>query len=166
MRPLPRPPIRPPRMRPAARSSALLVLLALGAAGCFGGSGGGGSSQAAPTFHSRALAICGRTQRQVVALGSPGVVTSLPELATHGAAVVALQQHEIAQLRALEPPAADAAKVQSALAALQAATAASAKLVSDARAGDPAAVIEQQKVVTAAVAAANRAFLPLGLNTC
>ena len=166
MRTLPRRPIRPHRMRPAARSSTALVLLGLTAAGCFGGSGSSASSQAPPSFHSQALAVCTRTQRQVVALGAPGAVTSLPKLATHGAKVLVLQRREIAQLRALQPPASDAAAVQTALSAMQAATAAGARLVSYARQGDPQAVIAQEKVVTAAVAAANRALVPLGLNTC
>jgi microcystin-dependent protein len=112
------------------------------------------------------VAICQRTQRQVVALGAPGAVTSLPVLATRGAELVALQRHEIAQLSALKPPASDAAAVRVALRALVAATAESARLVSYARANDPQAVMAQQKVVTAAVAAANRALDPLGLNTC
>jgi len=169
VRPPPRPPIRPPRMRPAARSSAVLVLLGLlglTATGCFGGSGSSASSQAAPSFHSQALAICRRTQRHVVALGAPNAVASLPDLATHGARLLVLQRREISQLRALQPPASDAGDVQAALSAMRAATAAGARLVSYARQGDPGAVIAQERVVTAAVAAANRALVPLGLNTC
>jgi hypothetical protein len=153
-------------MRPAARSSLVLVLLlALGASGCFG-SGNGGTTQAGPSFHDQALAVCRATQRQVVALGTPSTVTSLPQLAVHGATVLRLQRHEIAQLHALTPPASDAAAVQAALRSMAAATAAGARLVSYARANDPAAVTAQQQVVTAAVAAANRALLPLGLTTC
>jgi len=162
----PRRPIRPPRMRPAARSSPLLVLLALGAAGCFGGSSHGASSQASPSFHSQALAICRRTQQEVVALGAPSTVTSLSDLATHGAKVVALQRAELGQLRALRPPASDASQVQAALSAMEAAIAEGTNLVAFARAGNPAAVTAQQKAVTDAVAAANRALQPLGLNTC
>ena len=166
MRMLPRRPTRPLRMRPAARCSAAAVLLALTAAGCFGGSGSSAPSQASPSFHSQALAICQRTQRQVVALGAPGSASSLPELATRGAGVVALQQRELSRLQSLRPPASDAAQFQAALSALQAATAAAARLVSYAKHGDGQAVVAQQKVVTAAVASANRALTPLDLNTC
>ena len=153
-------------MRPAALSSSLLVLLALAVAGCFGGSGQSASSQASPAFRNQALAICRGTQRQVVALGAPGAVASLPALARQGAKLVALQRHEIAQLSALTPPASDAAAVEGALRAMDAATAESARLVAYARANDPSAVTAQQKVVTASVAAANRALAPLGLNVC
>jgi hypothetical protein len=153
-------------MRPAARCSAVCALLALTAAGCFGSSGGSASSQAGPSFHDQALAVCRNVQRQVVALGNPGTVTSLPALATHGAKVVALQQRELGQLHRLQPPASDAAAFGAALRAMQAATQAGARLVADARRGDPSAVIAQQKVATAAVAAANRALVPLSLDTC
>jgi hypothetical protein len=153
-------------MPPAARSSLLLILLALGAAGCFGGSSQATSGPASSPYHSRALAVCRHTQQEVVALGSPGAVSTLPALAARGAKLVALQRREIAQLQALQPPASDAAQVHAALAAMQAATEASAQLVSYARAGDPGAVTAQQKIVTSAVAAANRALVPLGLNTC
>jgi hypothetical protein len=162
----PRRPIRPLPMRPAARCSAVCALLALTAAGCFGSAGGSASSQAAPAFHDQALAICRSVQRRVVALGSPGTVTSLPELATYGAKVVALQRHELARLRRLQAPATDAATFQAALTAMQAATQAGARLVAYARQGEPGAVIAQQKAATAAVAAANRALVPLGLDTC
>lgn len=158
-------PIRPPRMRPAARSSAACFLLVLTAAGCAGSSGGSGSGPS-PGFHSRALAICRSTQQKVVALGGAGAVASLPELATQGAKVVALQRRQLEQLQALHPPASDAAQFQVALRAMEVATADAARLVAGARRGDPAAVLSQQRVVTASVASANRALAPLGLNTC
>ncbi|MDX6551332.1 MAG: hypothetical protein QOJ31_2016 [Gaiellales bacterium] len=156
--------IPPRRMRPAALSSAAIVL-ALGAAGCLGG---GGSSSAKPAltraqYVSAAGAICRHYQGQIAALKP---TTNLALLADQGAKAVALERAELKQLRKLEPPSADAVTIGRLLDAVDSATVAGDALVAAARSHNTAAVAAAVAVLRGRLAEANRLAKPYGLDIC
>jgi hypothetical protein len=152
-------------MRPAALSSAV-ILLALGAAGCLGGGGGSSSAKPALTraqYVSAAGAVCRHYQGQIAALKP---TTSLVLLADQGAKAVALERAELKQLRKLEPPSADAVPIGHLLDAVDSATAAGDALVAGARSHNTAAVAAAAAALQGRLAEANRLAKPYGLDIC
>jgi hypothetical protein len=157
--------IPPRRMRPAALSSAVIVL-ALGVAGCLGGGGGSSSAKPALTraqYVSAAGAICRRYQGQIAGLKP---TTNLAQLADQGARAVALERAELKDLWRLEPPSADAASIGQLLDAVDSATAAGDALVAAARSHNTAAVLAAAAALRSRLAEANRLAKPYGLDIC
>jgi hypothetical protein len=158
--------IPPRRMRPAALSSAAIVL-ALGAAGCLGGGGGPSSSATAALtraqYVSAAGAICRRYQAQIATLKP---TTNLAKLADQGARAVALERAELKQLRRLEPPSADAVTIGRLLDSVESATVAGDALVAAARSHNTAAVAAAAASLRGRLAEANRLAKPYGLDIC
>jgi len=150
-------------MRPAALSSAALVLLA---AGCL--SGGSATSTSRPQltraqYITAAGTVCRRYQQRIAALGAS---SDLAELADQGAKAVALERAEVKALRRLAPPDSDAAAIDRMLKAVEAATVAGDALVAAARSHDAAAVTEAAARLRSRLAAANRLAKPYGLDVC
>ncbi len=159
--------IRPRPTRPAARSSAGLLVLALLVAGCMG-SGGGGSSAGRQTltrsqYVNAAGIICRRYQQRINGLKP---TTDLARLAAQGARAVALERAELRELRRLAPPSEDAPAIDRMLAAADAGVAAAEALVSAARSGNTAAVASAAVTLQSRLAEANRLAKPLGLDVC
>jgi hypothetical protein len=162
-----RPSTRRPRMRPAARFSALAAAVAVAlvlAAGCDGG--GGGTSAAAPTraeYLAEAKRICVDYQKQIGELKGS---SDLGALAAQGGKAIDLQEAEVKELRRLTPPAADADAINRILDAVDRSIATGRELVAAARENDVEAVTAAAGTLRDRLAEANRLAKPYGLDLC
>lgn len=95
------------------RAAAAVAALALAgvAAGC--GGGGGGDRLSKEEYIAQADAICKAANEKIDALGEP---ETMEEIATLAADAIEIQEESLADLRALEPPEADEAKLNEAYA--------------------------------------------------
>ena len=108
------------------------------------------------------LGVVGFTLR-IAALGTP---SDLQALAVAGSKAIDLQAAEVRQLRALRPPQSEAGKVGSMLDAVDRAIGIGRDLVSAARNGDTASVMDAVPRLQSQLEAANRLARSLRLGQC
>jgi hypothetical protein len=144
-----------------------VLAVALLAPACLGGgeSSSGSSSQrlTVAEYRTQASAICATYRHRIAALGTP---SDLRALAVAGSKAIDLQAAEVRQLRALRPPQSEAGKVDSMLDAVDGAIRIGRNLVSAARKGDTAAVMDAVPRLQAQLEAANRLARDLKLGQC
>jgi hypothetical protein len=153
------------------RSSAACLLaaaaLAAAAPAC-NDSGGGSSSSSGPVltraeFTSRASDICRSYRDKIRALKTP---SDLEGLAAAGEKAVELQKAELAELRRLRPPPAEAADVERMLDAVQRGIDKADDLIAAARDGDQDTVTSAVAGLQAELETANRFARKLSLGDC
>ncbi len=143
------------RILPAVAASAALVL-----AGC----GGSSSSSSSSNFTSEANAICAQFGAQINALPAPSNTGAAAAASLDSQ--IPIEQAELAKLKALTPPSAQAADWRTAISNLEQTIALSPQLSAAAKAGDAAqvqALVAKAKPLTdQATSIANK----LGLTKC
>ena len=144
-----------------------VLAVALLASGCLG-SGGSSSGSSSPRltvaeYRTQASAICATYRHRIAALGTP---SDLQALAVAGSKAIDLQAAEVRELRALRPPQSEAGKVDSMLDAVDRGIRIGRELVSAARKGDTAAVMDAVPRLQGKLEAANRLARGLRLGTC
>ena len=135
------------------------------AAGCLGG-GSAGTSQATLTraeFTSRAEQICTSYTKQISSLPVP---SDLAGLAQQGERAVGLEQQELQELRALNPPPEQADQVNDMLDAIEQAIADGHDLIDAARVGKRKAVNDAVSSLQGHLETANELAKELDLGTC
>jgi hypothetical protein len=135
------------------------------AAGCLGG-GSAGSSQATLTraeFTSRAEQICTSYTKRISSLPVP---SDLAGLAQQGERAVGLEQQELKELRALNPPPEQAGQVNDMLDAIEQAIADGHDLIDAARVGQRKAVNDAVTSLRGHLETANELAKELDLGTC
>ena len=153
-------------MRPAAVAAAA-VAVAVICAGCLGGGSGSSGSASYQLTHAeyvaKAGAVCSSYRKRIAALPTP---SDLQKLADSGERAIELQRQEVAELRRLAPPAADAADVNRMLEAVERGIAAGEQLVAAARTNDAPAVAAAAQSLQSALEPANRIARKLDLGAC